>query len=257
MQKQRLDAHLVMAGQAPTRSQAASMIRLGDVKVNGRTATKPGLFVHPSDKVQVAERQRYVSRAGLKLASVADLLKINFAGKVVLDVGSSTGGFTDFALQQGAQKVMAVDVGTDQLHPNLRGDARIELCEKTDIRDVISPASKTMRPVGSVVRLSAVPQIVVIDVSFISLREILPHLADNIINQDTQVVAMVKPQFEAGRGQVNKGVIKNDTVRRQILQDFEFWAKQLFAIKDKHDSQVAGVKGNRERFYLLTQLMGS
>lgn len=233
--KTRLDAWLTARKLAPTRSQAESMIRLGDVTVNGQVVTKAGHFVSEKDKVSVKDKQRYVSRAGLKLASVAELLKLDFKGKIVLDVGSSTGGFTDYSLQHGAKKVFAVDVGTDQLHPSLHGHEQIELHEKTDIRD-FSP--------------SETPDIVVMDVSFISLREILPHIA-KISGPATQIVAMVKPQFEAGKHQVNKGVIKNDSVRRQILKDFEAWAKDLFVIIDKRDSDVHGAKGNQERFYLL------
>ncbi len=233
--KTRLDAWLTANKLAPTRSQAESMIRLGEVTVNGRAITKPGFFVVESDTIKVAEKQRYVSRAGLKLASVAELLKLDFRNKVVLDVGSSTGGFTDYSLQHGAKKVFAVDVGTDQLHPSLHGHAQIELYEKTDIRDFAPPE---------------IPDIVVMDVSFISLREILPHIA-KISSPDTHVVAMVKPQFEAGKNQVNKGVIKNDSIRRQILKDFETWTKDLFVIIDKRDSDVHGAKGNQERFYLL------
>lgn len=231
----RLDVWLAANKKAPTRSQAESMIRLGEVTVNGRIVTKPGHSVAENDSVKVKDKQRYVSRAGLKLASVAELLRLNFNGKIVLDVGSSTGGFTDYSLRNGATKVFAVDVGTDQLHPDLQGHKQIELHEKTDIRDFIP---------------SATPDIIVMDVSFISLREILPHIA-KIAGPTTQIVAMVKPQFEAGRNQVNKGVIKNDSVRRQILKDFEIWAKEWFIVLDKADSEVAGAKGNRERFYLL------
>lgn len=233
--KRRLDAALVQSGQSPTRSQAESVIRLGEVTVNGSVVTKPGHFVGPNDTVRLADKQRYVSRAGLKLASVADKLNVRFSDAVVLDVGSSTGGFTDFALRNGAKLVYAVDVGTEQLHPSLRSDKRIELHEKTDIRD-FTPGQT--------------PDVVVMDVSFISLREILPNIA-NISGPGTNIVAMLKPQFEAGKAQVNKGVIKNDSVRRQILKDFELWAKDYFVIVDKADSDVAGAKGNRERFYLL------
>jgi 23S rRNA (cytidine1920-2'-O)/16S rRNA (cytidine1409-2'-O)-methyltransferase len=235
MMKQRLDTYLTARKLSPTRSQAESVIRLGEVTVNGQVVSKPGHFVGPNDTVRLADKQRYVSRAGLKLASVADRLGVTFAGKTVLDVGSSTGGFTDFALKNGAVKVFAVDVGTDQLHPDLRGDERIELHEKTDIRD-FTPGQA--------------PDVVVMDVSFVSLREILPHIA-KISGKDTWIVAMLKPQFEAGRAQVNKGVIKNDSVRRQVLKDFEAWSRQYFTIQDKADSEVAGAKGNRERFYLL------
>ncbi len=234
--KQRLDQALVANGLVPTRSQAESYIRLGKVRVNGQVQTKPGYFVSSDSALKLVASERYVSRAGLKLASVANKLCVQFQGSIVLDVGSSTGGFTDYALQHGATKVFAVDVGTDQLHPSLRSDERIELHEKTDIRN-FTP--------------SQLPDIVVMDVSFISLREILPHIA-TIVGRDTQVIAMVKPQFEAGKDQVNKGVIKNDRVRRDILASFEAWAKQYFVIRDKADSDVAGAKGNRERFYLLT-----
>ncbi len=233
--RNRLDVLVAAKGLAPTRSQAESIIRLGEVRVNGRVIMKPGYSVGEHEIVTVADKQRYVSRAGLKLASVAQLLKVDFDKKIVLDVGSSTGGFTDFALRNGATKVFAVDVGTDQLHPSLHGHKQIELHEKTDIRDFMP---------------SEVPDVVVMDVSFISLREILPHISD-IAGPETQIVAMVKPQFEAGKDQVNKGVIKNDSVRRQILKDFEAWSKKLFVIIDKADSDVAGAKGNKERFYLL------
>lgn len=234
-EKQRLDHALVARGLVSTRSQAESWIRLGKVKVDGKVVTKAGYFVGESTPVTLEAAERYVSRAGLKLASVADKLGVGFADAVVLDVGSSTGGFTDYALQHGARRVFAVDVGTEQLHPSLRDDERIELHEKTDIRDFIPHEA---------------PDIVVMDVSFISLREILPHIAD-ISGKNTRIVAMLKPQFEAGKHQVNKGVIKNDAMRRQILKDFEAWAREYFVIVDKADSDVAGAKGNRERFYLL------
>lgn len=237
MSKQRLDVLMAQRQLVFSRSQAESFIKLGQVTVDGRVATKPGQMVSEGAVVTLVAKETYVSRAGLKLASVARLLNLQFNDAIVLDVGSSTGGFTDYALQHGAQKVYAVDVGTDQLHPNLRTNDKIELHEKTDIRDFIPDQT---------------PDIVVIDVSFISLRDILPHLATSVVGPDTIIAAMVKPQFEAGRNQTNKGVIKNDSVRRQILKDFEVWAKDLFTIKDKRDSDVAGAKGNQERFYLLT-----
>jgi 23S rRNA (cytidine1920-2'-O)/16S rRNA (cytidine1409-2'-O)-methyltransferase len=239
--KRRLDAELTARGLVPSRSQAESWIKLGKVTVEGKIITKSGHFVSENSDIQLTATEQYVSRAGLKLASVAQLLQLNFKDTTVLDVGSSTGGFTDYALQHGARKVYAVDVGTDQLHPSLQGNERIELHEKTDIRDV------TLLP-------EVRPDIIVIDVSFISLRDIMPHIVANLTGKQTQIVAMVKPQFEAGKHQINKGVIKNDGIRRQILKDFEIWAKDLCAIRDKRDSDVAGSKGNRERFYLLTPL---
>lgn len=233
--KQRLDVELVQRGLVQSRSQAENYVKLGVVYVNKKVIQKAGTPVTETDVIDVQTAGQYVSRAGLKLASVAEKLHVNFQNKTVLDVGSSTGGFTDYALQHGAKKVLAVDVGTDQLHPSLRSDKRIELHEKTDIRDFF-PSD----PVD----------IVVIDVSFISLREILPHIA-KIAPRGAEIVAMLKPQFEAGRGQTNKGVIKNNTVRRKIIADFESWAEQYFIIQSKRDSEIAGQKGNVERFYLL------
>lgn len=238
--KTRLDVALAERNMTASRSQAETWIKLGKVTVDGKTATKPGTFVRADAVIKLDANVQYVSRAGLKLASVAQLLKLQFRDKVVLDVGSSTGGFTDYALKNDAAKVYAVDVGTDQLHPTLHGHPKIELHEKTDIRDFYI-ADQT-------------PDIIVIDVSFISLREVLPHLVNHLSNKSTQIVAMVKPQFEAGKDQTNKGIIKNDAVRRQILRDFESWAKQYFVVVDKRDSDVAGAKGNQERFYLLQPL---
>lgn len=237
MTKNRLDIELTKRGLAASRSQSESWVRLGKVTVDGKTVIKPGTFVNENAVIKLVAEEQYVSRAGLKLASVAELLKLDFRDKTVLDVGSSTGGFTDYALRRGAKKVFAVDVGTEQLHPKLRGNPKIELHEKTDIRDFHLPDEK--------------PDIIVIDVSFISLRDILPHLAKHLSGKNTQIAAMLKPQFEAGKNQTNKGIIKNDAVRRQILKDFETWAKQYFVIQDKRDSDVHGAKGNQERFYLL------
>ena len=273
MIKQRLDISLVTRQITSSRSQAESWIKLGKVTVDGRVVMKPGHFVGENAVIKLLAEVQYVSRAGLKLASVADIFKLDFRGKIVLDVGSSTGGFTDFALRHGAKKVYAVDVGTDQLHPSLRGNYQIELHEKTDIRDFyMVPTIRTNSSVSDlpsmpkinsesslhnpiirrIVRVvSIMPDIIVMDVSFISLREILPHLVNNLSSPQTQLVAMVKPQFEAGKDQTNKGVIKNDAMRRQILKDFEEWSRQYFVIQNKRDSDVAGAKGNQERFYLL------
>ncbi len=179
---------------------------------------------------------QYVSRGGLKLASVAETLGADFRDKVVLDVGSSTGGFTDYALQHGAKKVIAVDAGIKQLHPSLRDNPRIELHEQTDIREIDF--------------LNETPNIVVIDVSFISMREILPHLL-TLISPSTAIIAMVKPQFEASPDQKNHGIIKNERIRRDILKGFERWATKDFVVLRKADSSLAGAGGNLERFYLL------
>lgn len=236
--KIRLDQFLLEQGLAPTRTKAAAMIMAGQVKVDGKLIDKAGYFVAEDVLIELKKMPRYVSRGGEKLASVASKLKLDFKDKIVLDVGSSTGGFTDFALQNGATKVYAVDVGTGQLDYRLRHDERVVVMEKTDIRSVSS--------------LPDVPDIVVIDVSFISLNLIFPALKRLISNQ-TLVVAMAKPHFEADRVTASKhrGVIKNDTIRRQILKGVETFIKQYFVVIGKADSAVSGAKGNVERFYLL------
>lgn len=235
--KKRLDELMVERAMVQSRAHAARLIRMGRVKFGPYTATKPGQFVSDSNKIEIVGGENYVSRAGFKLASAAKQLNLNFIDITVLDVGSSTGGFTDYSLQHGAKKVVAIDVGTDQLHPSLRGNPKIDLHEKTDIRDVSAELIKDVN-------------FVVIDVSFISLREILPTLF-KVLPSKVQVLAMVKPQFEAGDKYKHHGVIKNDTIRRKILKDFEDWVKQYAVIISKADSEVSGAKGNRERFYLL------
>lgn len=234
--KTRLDNALVARKLAVTRSQAENFVKLGQVTVDDRVISKPGYFVGDEADIKITTSSRYVSRAALKLASVADTFKIDFRGKIILDVGSSTGGFTDFALQKGAKKVIAVENGTDQLHPSLRGNTKIELHERTDIRNVK--------------QLTDYPDIVVIDVSFVSLRDILPHIA-SLVNAKTQIVAMFKPQFESGPNLKHKGVIKNERIRREITKDFESWLFKSFVIDNKADSKIHGSKGNIERFYLL------
>ncbi|HEX7368151.1 MAG TPA: TlyA family RNA methyltransferase [Candidatus Saccharimonadales bacterium] len=237
--KQRLDQALVARGLVRTRSQAESYVRLGDVLVNGAVVRKPGALVSETDVILPKISEQYVSRAALKLKSAAEAFGLDFRGKTVLDVGSSTGGFTQYALRRGAKKVIAVDVGTDQLHPSLHGDERIELHEKTDIRDF---------------RTSERVDMAVADVSFISLREILLAVL-RLTARDAELVMMVKPQFEARHNGVkHKGVIKNDRMRRDILKGFEEWVRQYCVIVGKADSEVPGAKGNLERFYLLKKL---
>lgn len=213
---------------------------MGSVTVNERVVTKPGCPVNSADNIKLTAKEQYVSRAGLKLASIAQTFGLDFRAKAVLDVGSSTGGFTDYALRHHAAKVIAVDVGTNQLHPSLRANPKVELHEQTDIRNLAA--------------LSQPVDYAVVDVSFISLREVLPAVA-RLAGRDTKIVAMAKPQFEAGHNDLkHKGVIKNEKMRRDVLKNFENWAGARFKIHGKADSQVSGEKGNKERFYLLTAL---
>ena len=237
--KIRLDNLLVDRKMVESRSQAESYIKLGKVAVDGIKRTKPGFFVDVNSELKILQQVQYVSRAGLKLESVAKKMRIDFRNKTVLDVGSSTGGFTDYSLKNGANKVIAVDVGTDQLHPKLRLNKKVELHEKTDIRNF-----KTDQKID----------VVVIDVSFISIKEILPSVV-NLSNKNTKIVAMVKPQFEAGRNGTVNGVVKNNSYRRKILQDFENWCRSNnLYIENKRDSEVKGTKGNQERFYNLKKM---
>lgn len=245
MVKQRLDQALVLRSLVTTRSQAESYIKLGKVLVNDEVVTRAGYFVDDDAGIKLTVAEQYVSRAALKLASVAQTLELDFKDKTVLDIGSSTGGFTDYALRHGARKAIAVEVGTNQLHSSLRGNLNIELHEQTDIRDFARRSS------------SQQVDIVLADVSFISLREILPHIV-RLCSPSTDIIAMVKPQFEAAASNLkHKGVIKNDRVRRKILKSFETWVTGQYIIIDKADSQVAGAKGNRERFYKLRRLLNN
>ncbi|HMS23355.1 MAG TPA: TlyA family RNA methyltransferase [Candidatus Saccharibacteria bacterium] len=232
----RIDEYLAKNGLVRSRSHAKDLVNRGKVRVNGDIVTKAGYQIKPSDNLVVDEAIQLVSRAGEKLASVYKNFNLDFNDKVVLDVGSSTGGFTDFALQNGAKKVIAVDTGTDQLAEKLRIDPRVELHEKTDIRDY-SAHGKSI-------------DYALMDVSFISIRKILPAVKE-LSDKDTIIIAMLKPQFEATIPQKNKGVIKNSRVRKEILSEFEAWVKRGFVISASMDSQLSGTKGNVERFYRL------
>jgi 23S rRNA (cytidine1920-2'-O)/16S rRNA (cytidine1409-2'-O)-methyltransferase len=232
----RLDIEVTKRGLASTRSQAENYIKLGVVSVNNKITKKPGFAVAETDSITLVSEQ-YVSRAALKLASIAEQFDLDFRESSVLDVGSSTGGFTDYALQHGAVQVVAVDVGTNQLHPSLRMNQKVKVYEKTDIREFSTDNTFDY---------------ILADVSFISLTKVLPSLKKFCKPQKTELIMMCKPQFEAGREQINKGIVKNSAIRRSVLKEFELWLQQNgFKILEKADSHVAGTKGNVERFYKL------
>ena len=176
------------------------------------------------------------NRGYLKIEGAARAFNFDFGDKTVLDIGSSTGGFTEYALEHGARRVIAVEKGSNQMKSPLRHDPRIDLHEKTDIFDIRALS----------------PDVILADVSFISLTKILSHVKRHLASSDTDFLVMMKPQFEAGPSQLNHGVVKNDKIRREIIKDFELWLKQNnFVIIKKRDNDLKGKTGNQERFYWL------
>ena len=175
------------------------------------------------------------NRGYYKIEGAARAFNFDFKDKIVLDIGSSTGGFTQYALDQGAKKVIAVEKGTNQMKSPLRDDPRVELHEKTDVFDFV-----------------CTPDVILADVSFISLTKILKYAKDNLSNQDTEFLVMLKPQFEADDRDLKEGIIKNETIRRQVIKKFEQWLKNNnFIVVNKKDNDLHGKHGNIERFYYL------
>ena len=198
-----------------------------------------------------------VGRAELKLAGAVKAFAYDFRGKTVLDIGSSTGGFTELALRQGAVQVIAVEIGTKQMKAPLRFDSRVDLYEKTDFFDVmgVNKAGELVIKRGeNVDELVTALQVqtVVADVSFVSLEKILAY-AKKIVARKADFLVMLKPQFEARPEQLNRGVVKNERMRREIIKGFEQWlARNGFVVVKKRDNEVVGKVGkNQERFYWL------
>ncbi len=235
--KRHLHILVVERGLAKTEQEARAKVMAAQVLVDGQPITKAGYLVDEAADISLKEKSRYVSRGGAKLASVAAKLKLNFNDKVVLDVGSSTGGFTDFALQNGAKRVFAVDSGNAQLDFKLRLDSRVVSMERTDIRDVTE--------------LDESVDITVMDVSFVSATKLLEAVV-RLVGQ-TPLIVMVKPQFEAAKHATDatKGVVTDPAMRTAILKEFERTVDPNFEIQGSADSKIHGAKGNVERFYIL------
>ena len=235
----RLDTLLVERGLAASRERARALVLAGQVRVDGRPAAKPGVSVPADADVTLLEPDHpYVSRGGLKLAHALDAFRIDVANRVALDIGASTGGFTDVLLQRGAVKVVALDVGHGQLDWRLRNDPRVVVLERVNARS-LSPH-----------RLPADARlfdVVTIDVSFISLRHILP-VVPALLAPSGDVIALVKPQFEAGRREVGKGgIVRDDEVRRRVLDEITAAAHALGLVRaGAVESPIAGMEGNRE-----------
>jgi 23S rRNA (cytidine1920-2'-O)/16S rRNA (cytidine1409-2'-O)-methyltransferase len=238
--RQRLDERLVSDGLADTRSRAQSLIRAGRVLVNDTLSDKPGTRIKDDASVRVrGDDKRFVSRGGDKLAGALEDLGVDPSGRVCLDLGASTGGFTDCLLQAGASHVVALDVGYGQLEGHLREDPRITVMERTNARHL--KASD----------LAQIPDLVTIDVSFISVRLLLPALARELPH--CELLIMVKPQFEVGREQVGKGgVVRDPVLRASAAADVRSCAEELgWQAMGEADSRLAGPKGNREIFVRL------
>jgi 23S rRNA (cytidine1920-2'-O)/16S rRNA (cytidine1409-2'-O)-methyltransferase len=238
--KTRLDERLVADGLAPTRAKAQALVMSGVVCVDGAMIDKPGTRVAADATVALrGPASAFVSRGGDKLAGALDDLGVDPAGRVCLDVGASTGGFTDCLLQRGASRVFAVDVGYGQLDAKLRGDPRVVVLERVNARD-LAPA-----------QVPDAIDLVVADVAFISLRLVVPALAAVAPRADW--LLLVKPQFEVGREQVGKGgVVRDDALRAAAVESVRAAAEALgWREAGRADSRVAGPKGNREIFLHL------
>lgn len=231
--KQRLDLLLHEHGLAPSREKARAIIMAGEVVVNGAVIDKPGTRVSADALITVKSKPRFVSRGGEKLAHALDIFKVEAAGRICADVGASTGGFTDCLLQAGAARVYAIDVGYGQLDYTLRQDSRVVVMERTNARYI----ETLPEPVN----------LVVVDASFISLRLLLPAITGWLAAQ-TDIIPLIKPQFEAGREEVGKGgVVKDRRVHARVLEAVLAFARgQGFALKGLTVSPIKGPAGNIE-----------
>ena len=240
-QKERLDERVVREGLAPSRAKAQALILAGRVFVNEQCVDKAGQAVAEDARVRVSEpAQRYVSRGGEKLAGALDELGLDPAGKTCLDLGASTGGFSDCLLQRGASKVVAVDVGYGQLDAKLRGDPRVRVLERTNAR-LLEPAD-----------VPEAVDLVTVDVSFISATLLLPRIAE--IAPCAELLVMVKPQFEVGRERVGKGgVVRDDADRAAAVRRVREAAEEIgYVARGEAESRLAGPKGNREVFLWMS-----
>lgn len=239
MKRVRLDTLLLDRGLVASRERARALILAGEVRVNGTVATKAGTNVAGDAEITLATPDHpYVGRGGLKLAHALDAFHIRVEGKLALDIGASTGGFTDVMLQRGARKVVALDVGHGQLDWKIRSDPRVVVIERTNARtltpDALPPDARAF-------------DLVTIDVSFISLRHILPSVPPLLL-PEADVVALVKPQFEARREEVGKGgIVRDDAVRTRVVEEVTEAADTLGLTRIAvADSPIAGMEGNRE-----------
>ena len=235
----RADVFLVRAGYAKSRTEAQSAIRSGRLRVNGEIVIKPSILLDPDAQIEYIKPHPYVSRGALKLIGALDAFDLSPAGLICLDVGASTGGFTEVLLERGATKVYAVDVGHAQMHPKVRRDERVIQCEGLNARDITRH------------HVPETPMAVTIDVSFIGLSKALPP-ALSLAGSGAWLVALVKPQFEVGKFAIGKGgIVKDSSAREAAVKDVAHWIGDQagWTVQGHMESPIEGGDGNRE--YLL------
>jgi 23S rRNA (cytidine1920-2'-O)/16S rRNA (cytidine1409-2'-O)-methyltransferase len=246
MTKQRLDKLMLERGLAPTIEKAKALIMAGQVVVGDHTVDKAGQQVPIDAEIRLkGENLLYVSRGGLKLRKALDEFCVDVTGLVTVDVGSSTGGFTDCLLQAGAARVFAIDVGYGQLAWKLQQDPRVVSMEKTNIRYVTPD------------QLDAVPALAVIDASFIALAKVLPATV-GLLQPGGRIIALIKPQFEVGKGEVGKGgIVRDPAAHEKVIEDVRHTALDLgLSVAGLCESPITGADGNRE-FLILLQKPGN
>ena len=232
---------LVAKGLAQSRQRSQAMIMAGKVLVNDRPVDKPGFYVSPGDTVELKGNDiPYVSRGGLKLEAALQKFQLDVTESICIDVGASTGGFTDCLLQRGAERVYAVDVGYGQLAWKLRQDPRVIVIERTNIRHMAADT------------IPAPVDLVTIDVSFISLKIVVPVIV-KFLKPDASILALIKPQFEVGKSQVGKGgVVRNPELHQQVIEDLsDFFGSIKLTPQSVCPSPLLGPKGNHEFFIFL------
>ncbi|MEE9399543.1 MAG: TlyA family RNA methyltransferase [Dehalococcoidales bacterium] len=238
MTKRRIDSLMLVRGLVESRAKAQALIMAGEVVVNGKTIIKSGTLVSEEAEITVLKPPPFVSRGGIKLEYALDQFQLGVSGKVAADIGASTGGFTDCLLQRGATRVYAVDVGYGQLDYRLRQDSRVIVMERVNARYPIPLPEKA--------------DLVTMDLSFISVKKVIPSVAE-LLKDNGHMVVLIKPQFEARRAEVGKGgVIKEPDIHATVLGRFITWVvEHNFRLKGLVASPIPGASGNKEFFLLL------
>lgn len=247
--KDRLDKIIVMKRLVESRERAKALIIEGRVFVDGRKVTKPGTYIDINSEIVLKEPSPYVSRGGLKLEGAINHFDITIKDKIVVDVGASTGGFTDCLLQKGAKKVYCIDVGYGQLAWKLRSDPRVVVLERTNIRYIEKMINeyKENKELEDLIKKNI--DLITVDVSFISLTKVIP-IVKNYLKNNGEILALIKPQFEVGKGEVDKGgIVKDEMKRLEVLERIKRVVRENnFDIHGIYESPITGKDGNVEYF---------